>query len=220
MEIGIVDVFSIIASALSLALAVIAIWLSIAFYRMSDKTAKDAEKASNNIDANVKKLETLFDKLYSGTFDMMRETVTDMRKHAYKNVNETIDSEKVTKEIEEKTLQVVIKAVEEIKTNQKSDKELEKLILNIINKSKELEESVKMNVISEEIIYLLKKNGEMPFFKIDEYLVNKGLINNDASIMFEELDKLALKGIIVDPFVRTLNGDAESISHNVMIKLK
>ncbi|HYE11835.1 MAG TPA: hypothetical protein VEF53_16840, partial [Patescibacteria group bacterium] len=168
MEIGIVDVFSIIASALSLALAVIAIWLSIAFYRMSDKTAKDAEKASNNIDANVKKLETLFDKLYSGTFDMMRETVTDMRKHAYKNVNETIDSEKVTKEIEEKTLQVVIKAVEEIKTNQKSDKELEKLILNIINKSKELEESVKMNVISEEIIYLLKKNGEMPFFKIDE----------------------------------------------------
>lgn len=78
------EVISFIASIASLILAVGAIWLSIVFFRMSNDAAKDTTAAAKEIQSSVERLENLFDKLYTDTFSMMRETVTDMRHHIWK----------------------------------------------------------------------------------------------------------------------------------------
>lgn len=77
------DWISVTASVASLILAVVAIWLSIAFYRMSSTLTERTTEAAKGIGASVDRLEKLFDKLYSDTFSMMKDTVQDMRKHIW-----------------------------------------------------------------------------------------------------------------------------------------
>lgn len=88
------EVISFIASIASLILAVGAIWLSIVFFRMSNDAAKDTTAAAKEIQSSVERLENLFDKLYTDTFSMMKETVTDMRHHIWKKpINSSTDDE-------------------------------------------------------------------------------------------------------------------------------
>lgn len=94
------DVISFVASIASLILAVGAIWLSIVFYKMSTQASNATTEAAKGIAASVERLEKLFDKLYSDTFSMMRETVTDMRKHMWPTESE--DTDKVFEEAEKK----------------------------------------------------------------------------------------------------------------------
>lgn len=82
--IGSIEIFSLIVSITSIILGVIAIVLVILFYRMTEKSSRENERISNSIEVNMTKLEALFfNKLYTGTFDMMNETVTDMRKYVH-----------------------------------------------------------------------------------------------------------------------------------------
>jgi uncharacterized membrane protein len=78
-----IELISLIASIVSLVLGVGAIWLSVVFFKMSNEASKATTEASKGIDASVKRLENLFDKLYSDTFSMMKDTVSDMRKHIW-----------------------------------------------------------------------------------------------------------------------------------------
>jgi exonuclease VII large subunit len=77
------DTISFISSIASLILAVGAIWLSVVFYKMSVAASNATTEAAKGIAASVERLEKLFDKLYSDTFSMMRDTVSDMRKHMW-----------------------------------------------------------------------------------------------------------------------------------------
>ncbi len=95
------DIISFIASIASLILAIGAIWLSVVFYRMSSEASKSTTEAAKGIAASVERLEKLFDKLYSDTFSMMKDTVTDMRKHIWP-VDDN-EQEKVVEEAEKKT---------------------------------------------------------------------------------------------------------------------
>lgn len=215
-----VELFSIISSVISIVLGIVAIVLSIIFYRMSEKSAKEAEASSQDIEGSVKKLETLFDKLYSGTFDMMKETVTDMRKHAYSNGKMTIDTEDISRQIEEKTIAVVAKVVDEIKTSQKSDVELEQLIISVIDKSREFEKSLKNSALRDFIIKFLKSNGVVTYRLLRSNVMN--LItddNNGHALLFRELLTLAREGIIINPFDLDSDGD-EVITHDAKIRLK
>jgi len=95
------DIIAFIASIASLILAIGAIWLSVVFYRMSDQASKATTEAAKDIAASVERLEKLFDKLYSDTFSMMRDTVSDMRKHIWPVDNH--EQEQVVEEAEKKT---------------------------------------------------------------------------------------------------------------------
>ena len=77
------ELVSLIASLASLILAVIAIWLSLYFYKSSSEMANQAKDSANAIESGVTRLEKLFDSLYTDTFSIMRETVTDMRRHIW-----------------------------------------------------------------------------------------------------------------------------------------
>lgn len=95
-----VDVTSLFASIASVILAIVAIWLSIAFFRMSSQLSEGTREAAKGIGASVERLEKLFDKLYADTFSMMRDTVSDMRKHMWPD-NASPD-EKITEEAEKR----------------------------------------------------------------------------------------------------------------------
>lgn len=95
-----VEISSIIASFTSVCLAIIAIVLSIFFFKMSTALSESTKEASKSISASVEKLEKLFDKLYADTFSMMRDTVSDMRKHIWPEESAGID--KITEEAEKK----------------------------------------------------------------------------------------------------------------------
>jgi len=62
------DLISLAASIASLTLAVIAIWLSISFYRQSSRASQATAEAARDVSASAERLEKLFDKLYSDTF--------------------------------------------------------------------------------------------------------------------------------------------------------
>jgi hypothetical protein len=78
------DVINLFSAATSIVLAVVALALSIFFFVQSKKAAEQGSKSAEEISASVTRLEKIFDSLYSDTFTMMRETVTDMRHHVWK----------------------------------------------------------------------------------------------------------------------------------------
>jgi exonuclease VII large subunit len=166
---SIFDVVSFIASIAALLLAIIAIWLSIVFYRMSNEATKATTEAAKGISASVERLEKLFDKLYSDTFSMMRDTVSDMRKHIWP-VDDN-EQEKVVEEAEKKTderISEVRKAIEsqvsEMLQRQKitDDKmkslqgEMRVLIDRAIVRSREAESEAREETIREHILRAIR----------------------------------------------------------------
>ena len=85
---------SLIASIVSLIIGGFAIWLSVTFYRMSNKISEDTKGAAKGISASVRRLESLFDSLYSDTFSMMKDTVSDMRKHIWPVKEQSAEEQK------------------------------------------------------------------------------------------------------------------------------
>jgi uncharacterized membrane-anchored protein YhcB (DUF1043 family) len=81
------EVTSIIASVVSVILGIFAIWLSITFYKMSDRISNEIKIASKDISSTVSRLEKLFESLYSDTFSIMKETYSDMRKHVWPEIS-------------------------------------------------------------------------------------------------------------------------------------
>ena len=71
---------------------------------MSSELARTASEASKGISASVARLENLFDKLYADTFSMMRDTVSDMRRHIWPEETKDIDrlSEEAERRADEK----------------------------------------------------------------------------------------------------------------------
>ena len=77
------EIASLVASIVSVIIAGFAIWLSVTFYRLSNRISEDTKEAAKGISASVDRLESLFDRLYTDTFSMMKDTVSDMRKHIW-----------------------------------------------------------------------------------------------------------------------------------------
>ena len=99
------ELVSLFASIASLVLAVVAIWLSLAFFKMSSALTEKSTEAAKAISSGVEKLEELFDKLYADTFSMMRDTVSDMRRHIWPETD--AGAGKVAQEAEKRAEQKV-----------------------------------------------------------------------------------------------------------------
>jgi uncharacterized protein (DUF342 family) len=98
---------SIVSSIVSLVLGVYAIWLSITFYRMSTGSSNEIKESAKDLASSVTRLEKLFDRLYADTFSMMRDTVSDMRKHLWPESKEEQDAvTEVERRADEKAAQI------------------------------------------------------------------------------------------------------------------
>jgi uncharacterized protein len=83
MNLGVINTVSLISSVASLILAVISIWVAFVFYKMGTSASDTTAKNSQEMHESVTKMEKLFNTMYSDTFTMMRETVTNMQKHIW-----------------------------------------------------------------------------------------------------------------------------------------
>ena len=169
-----VELIGFTASIVSLILAIGAIWLSVVFFKMSNEASKATTEAAKGIDASVKRLENLFDKLYSDTFSMMKDTVSDMRKHIWNGgdvqPSESKDSilEEADKKAEEKVADVkkaMDKQLSEILARQRvSDgnvneikHEMERLLENAIQTSRQIDSEAREETVREHLLIELRK---------------------------------------------------------------
>ncbi|MGZ0054184.1 hypothetical protein [Bacillus cereus] len=210
-----VEIFSIFSSVISLVLGILAIVLSILFYKMSEKSSKEVENAARDIDSNVKKLEMMFEKMYADTFGMVKETVSDMRRYVYTN-NGKENGDTLTEEIEQKTNEVVNKALEGIQEKNLDKDQIKDLVLHLIEKSKDVEQNLKVDSYIDKIKNILASES-LTFPELLKEL--NGEDNQDSRKLFEALERMAEEKIIVDPFNRH-DEDGISISHNTKIRLR
>jgi hypothetical protein len=119
------DIIAFVASIGSIILAILAIILSIVFYKWSDQSNKAISKVSVDIENNTKKLENLFDKLYSDTFNLMKSNVEALQKKAYQS--EIISGDSGLSKIEQ-IEEIIFSIVQRSKTENKD--ELIKFIKN------------------------------------------------------------------------------------------
>ena len=145
------EIISFIASIASLILALGAIWLSIVFFKMSSEASKATTEAAKGIEASVERLENLFDKLYSDTFSMMKDTVSDMRKHIWnkplpegKAAQKSEISDALKVEIETQVSKLLKEAgVNDAAKNQELSRKLESSLEELFEKSKKRKQSIK-----------------------------------------------------------------------------
>jgi exonuclease VII large subunit len=203
------DLISFIASIASLILAVGAIWLSVVFYRMSDAASKSTTEAAKDIAASVERLEKLFDKLYSDTFSMMRDTVTDMRRHMWPT--DDAEPDKTVEEAEKKADEKIsdLKRVFENQISQMLQKqkitddkfsavrdEMRHLIDRAITGSRQAESEAREETIREHILrHLRVLRRRRPTTTLGELVDRIGAIFSPSRI-FVELERMKAEGII------------------------
>jgi hypothetical protein len=198
-----VEISYIIASCTSAILAIVAIVLSIIFFRMSLGFSESAKEASKSISACVGRVEKLFDKLYADTFSMMKETYSDIRKHMWPE--ESTNTDKITEEAE-------IKAEEKISSfKSEMDKELLKmfqkqkitdkklsstrdemrhLLDKAISSSRRLEIEAREETVRDQIRRLIKRLPKVSAVTI----VDKLSISFSPNKVIEEIREMAREG--------------------------
>ncbi|MDK9779660.1 MULTISPECIES: hypothetical protein [unclassified Vibrio] len=126
------EIIGLVASLVSLIIGFYAVWLSVTFYKLSTKNSQELEKASTDINSTVNRLEVLFDKLYSDTFGIMKDTVSDMRKHVWSG-HDTVERSPNAFDSRLNELKSDInKSIEELKKSQgNSDKQFDYLVEKI-----------------------------------------------------------------------------------------
>lgn len=138
-----ITIIGFVATIASLVLAIGAIWLSVIFYKMSNEASKETTKAAKDIQASVERLEKIFDKLYSDTFSMMKDTVTDMRQHIWKkphveSPDDIINNKEKINELKNSITRQIISSVDE---KLKSNGDNETKIKDLEDKIKKIFES-------------------------------------------------------------------------------
>ena len=203
-----IELFSLISSIASLILAIGAIWLSIVFFKMSDAASKATTEAAKGIGASVERLEKLFDKLYSDTFSMMRDTVSDMRKHIWNNPNE--EKPEISQSIKSEISRQVSKVLEEEGLNnspkkQEMSEKLESVLEDIFKQAKQRKQTVK----SEKLLATIKEHQPVTMSKLAKIL---GMEEEDVAI--PNMFSLREAGKI------TWDGPSHSLSSDSVITLK
>ena len=77
------EITSIVAAVVSIAIGIFAIWLSLTFYKMSTRNMENVIEASKGLQANMNRLEALFNKLYPGTLSILKESVPETPKQPW-----------------------------------------------------------------------------------------------------------------------------------------
>lgn len=159
------ELIPLIASIASLVLAVIAIWLSITFFRLSSKLLENTTEATRGIESSVDRLEKLFDHLYADTFSMMRDTVSDMRRHIWPT--DTPEKDRITEKADRKADMKVQELKQEITkelttvfgrqkiTEERMEKlmaDMQKVIDRVIESSRQVDSEAREETLREAIL--------------------------------------------------------------------
>jgi len=203
------EIASFAAAIASLVLATVAIVLSIVFYKMASQLSESTKEAAKDIGASVEKLEKLFDRLYADTFSMMRETVSDMRKHAWgETTSETPNIlEEAEKKAEEKIealrnrmekqvssvfegQKITDDRVDEIKS------ELRQLVDKAIDDSRNVEHEAREETIRRYILKRIRILRRKKGMVNAEDIVDRTSDQFPDSAIIDELERMKSEGLI------------------------
>ena len=190
-------------------MAILAIALSIVFYRLSDAASRATTEAAKGIAASVERLEKLFDKLYSDTFSMMRDTVSDMRKHIWPQDDGDADNaiEEVEKKADEKIAAVkkeIEQQVGQILQRQKiaDDKvasvtaDMRRVVERAIVNSRQAESEAREETVREHLMRTLRVlRARRSKIVLEDILSRLGPIFPVPRV-FHELERMKDEGII------------------------
>jgi oligoendopeptidase F len=204
------DVVSLIASVASLVLAVLAIWLSVVFYKMSAASSEQTKDAAKGIAANVDRLEKLFDRLYADTFSIMKDTVSDMRRHIWPDESTRDDTaNEIEKRADEKIAslrQELVTEVNEVVHRQTgSDERLLQsltqqfsgIVERAIEQSRKVEAQAREETLREKIMRRLRElSVQRRTLTADDFVFEGGLGGADPSTVVTELEKMKADGLI------------------------
>ena len=226
----ILNIIGLISSIAALILAIVAIWLSFKFFEKSNEASEKTNEAAKGISYSVEKLEKLFDKLYSDTFSVMKDTVSDMRKHLWTNRSGNEEHiSKIEKETEKKAETKIAQIKNEINKEvsfilrrQHRDRqvtedkiaslqtEIQKLMDKAISESRTADTQAKEETLRELItktLQIFNKNKKIATSEnIIEWAIEEGL--NPRNVI-KEIELMGKEGIlelsenkINDPYVR------------------
>lgn len=210
-----IELLALVASISSLILAIGAIWLSIVFFNMSNKASQATTKASEGIDASIQRLENLFDKLYSDTFSMMKDTVSDMRKHIWsgdddngnQEENRNTLLEEVDRRAEEKLQEIKSDFEDQLSTILHEQKvadgkvsdmsdDLKKLLENVIQTSSLVESEAREETVRSHIEKELQMLRRRKKVVVANDIVAKLKGSIPISKIIEELKEMREEGIL------------------------
>ncbi|MEQ4923449.1 hypothetical protein [Proteus hauseri] len=204
------ELLSFILSIVSLIVSGGAVWLSFKFYQMSDNASKEAKRSSDQIKSSTEKLEGLFSRLYTDTFTMMKDTVTDMRQHIYHNSGNGESLEDKLNEMKESINREVKmtfeETIDEINENDSKINTIEKKLEEIINQQINVVIEERYNQIADEILRILNESQYYMVFEIDSLLSQK--VKVDMSEIITTLEKMRELNLIntddkeINPFTQ------------------
>jgi hypothetical protein len=207
------NLISLLASIASLILAIVAIWLSFKFFDKSNEASDKTIEASKGISASVERLEKLFDKLYSDTFTIMKDTVSDMRKHIWTDKDNNKTEVKIEEEIEKKAQTKVSVLKEELsqdiskilsrqhlntdaKITALKD-ELQGLIEKAVNQTRTLETKVREETVRDYIMRRLRVTRRIKKKITAGDIVDRAMEEGfGAGRVITELEKMKADGLI------------------------
>lgn len=82
------EIASLVASLASIIIAGFAIWLSVAFYKMSSAAQQASDETNRQVRSGVNKLESLFNSMYADTFSLVRDSYQAMHRRAWEEVKD------------------------------------------------------------------------------------------------------------------------------------
>jgi hypothetical protein len=227
----VVEIWSFIASVTSAILAIIAIGLSIIFFLMSIKSSRETEQAAQNTKSSADRLEKIFDSLYTSTFALMKDTVTEVSRHAWPEGSKTSSDFDLRKTLDEKIslvqkesdMKIENKIQELAKANKLSDQDRDALTNTIrtvmndaINKTKSVEEGAKNISLRQAIANLLLdfpghrpvRAGEIVDVLSKSYQFNEIM---DELNRYRELAIIAMSTKEIQPNTKILVKDEEKL---------
>lgn len=204
---------AIVASVVSMIIGGFAVWLSVTFYRWSTSVSEKTNEASKDIESSVDRLEKLFDKLYSDTFSMMRDTVDDMRKHAWATEEDTDKkksaglSHEVEKKAEQRIAEMKVGVSQELnklfKQQENTDakigslkEHLTQVMEKVINESRKIDADALEATIRDHIIKRINKVKRIRGHVTAAEIVEKNMGDFNTKEIADELRKMKTDGVI------------------------
>jgi hypothetical protein len=203
---SILEVISLIASLISVIIGLLAIWLSIQFYVMSNKSSEAMKNASKEISSSVNRLEKLFDRFYSDTFSVMKETYSDMRRHIWPE--QQLSDEGTENEIENKSDPEVDKIKDEVnkelsriiknkqEENEAKIRELSSLLNKAMSKSRNALIKTQEKTVRNYLLYLLRNMEEQSLNMSADSVIVKSAGKFPFSVIIKELKKMQRDNLI------------------------
>lgn len=211
-----IQVVSLFASMASLALAIVAIWLSFKFYDRSERSSEKIEEANRSIHASVDKLEEVFKMQYSDTFSMVRDTYSDFRRRLLEGAGSNEDNASAQIQAEEKINQLRKEVFSELRELMAKvseadgkkvsvHKELEKVVDKAIGESRNIEkEGIEKN--TEDVIrQVLSRIPRGTTIKVSRLM--EEMASYPPAIVESALRNLSREGVI--KFIGEVSGSGD-----------